>query len=116
VGESVVCLRCRGLASAAACRSRPHFANAGFVGSVDEFVAGDYIGHLGAVTMDRGELERQEREFCRAFPDAHHVVEDLIAEGDRVFLRTTARAAHRAEFEGIFASSSARRTSSASRW
>jgi predicted ester cyclase/shikimate kinase len=77
------------------------FSNAGLVGSLDDFVVGDYIGHLGAVTMDRNELERLERAFCRAFPDAHHVVEDLIAEGDRVVLRTTARATHRAEFEGI---------------
>jgi steroid delta-isomerase-like uncharacterized protein len=77
------------------------FANAGFVGNVDEFIAADYIGHLGAVAMDRDELERAEREFCRAFPDAHHVVEDLIAEDDRVVLRTTARATHTADFEGI---------------
>ena len=77
------------------------FANAGFVGSFGDFVAADYLGHLGAATMDRNELERLERSFFRAFPDAHHAVEDLIAEGDQVVLRTTARATHRAEFEGI---------------
>jgi predicted ester cyclase len=77
------------------------FSNGGFVGSLDDFIAADYVGHLGAATMDRDELERLEREFCRAFPDAHHTVEDLIAEGDRVVLRTTARATHQADFEGI---------------
>ena len=77
------------------------FSNTGFIGSLDDFIAEDYIGHLGAVTMDRNELERLERAFCQAFPDAYHAVEDLIAEGDRVVLRTTARATHRAEFEGI---------------
>jgi predicted ester cyclase len=77
------------------------FANAGFLGSFGDFVAADYLGHLGAATMDRNELERLERSFFRAFPDAHHIVEDLIAERDRVVLRTTARATHRAEFEGI---------------
>ncbi len=77
------------------------FSNAGFVGSFDDFIAADYLGHLGAATMDRCELERLEQAFYRAFPDAHHVVEDLIAEGDRVVLRTTASATHRAEFEGI---------------
>jgi predicted ester cyclase len=35
------------------------------------------------------------------FPDAHHTLDDLIAEGDRVVLRTTARATHRGDFEGI---------------
>jgi steroid delta-isomerase-like uncharacterized protein len=77
------------------------FANAGFAGSFDPFIAADYIGHMGAGTMDRVQLERLERQFCAAFPDAHHTVDDLIAEGDRVVLRTTARATHQGEFEGI---------------
>jgi predicted ester cyclase len=77
------------------------FSNDGFVGNFDEFVAVDYVGHLGATTMNRIELERLERQFCIAFPDVHHTVDDLIAEGDRVVLRTTARATHRGEFEGI---------------
>ena len=77
------------------------FANAGFAGRFDQFVAGDYIGHMGAGTMDRTELERLELQFGAAFPDAHHTIDDLIAEGDRVVLRTTARATHQGEFEGI---------------
>jgi len=51
--------------------------------------------------MDRVELERLERQFVEAFPDAHHTIDDLIAEGDRVVLRTTARATHRGRFEGM---------------
>jgi len=77
------------------------FANAGFAGSFDQFIAADYVGHLGATVTDRSELERLERQFCLAFPDARHSVDDLIAEGDRVVLRTTARATHRGDFEGI---------------
>jgi len=77
------------------------FANASFAGSFDPFIAADYIGHMGAAAMDRAELERLERQFCTAFPDAHHTIDDLIAEGDRVVLRTTARATHQGEFEGI---------------
>lgn len=77
------------------------FANAGFAGSFDQFIADDYIGHMGAAVMNRTELERLERAFCLAFPDAHHTVDDLIAEADRVVLRTTARATHRGDFEGI---------------
>jgi steroid delta-isomerase-like uncharacterized protein len=77
------------------------FANTGFAGSFDPFIAAGYIGHTGAATMDRAELERAERRFCAAFPDAHHTIDDLIAEGDRVVLRTTARATHQGEFEGI---------------
>jgi predicted ester cyclase len=77
------------------------FANAGFQGSFDQFIAPDYVGHLGPAAMDRGELERIERKFCMALPDAYHTVDDLIAERDRVVLRTTARATHRGDFEGI---------------
>lgn len=77
------------------------FSNSGFSGSLDDFISPDYIGHLGATTMDRNELERLERQFCMAFADARHAIDDLIAEGDRVVLRTTARATHRGRFEGI---------------
>ena len=37
----------------------------------------------------------------QAFPDAYHAGDDLIAEGDKVVLRTTARATHRGRYEGI---------------
>ncbi len=77
------------------------FVNAGFPGSFDTFITPDYVGHLGLTTMGRVELEQLERAFLVAFPDAHHSIDDLIAEGDRVVLRTTARATHRAHFHGI---------------
>ena len=77
------------------------FSNTGFAGTFDDFISSNYVGHLGATTMDRNELERLEREFCVAFPDAHHAINDLIGEDDRVVLRTTARATHRRRFEGI---------------
>lgn len=51
--------------------------------------------------MDASELERLEREFCAAFPDAQHSIDDFIAEDDRVVLRTTALATHRGEFQGV---------------
>lgn len=77
------------------------FSNTGFAGKFDDFIAPTYVGHLDATTMDRVELERLERQFVEAFPDAHHTIDDLIAEGDRVVLRTTARATHRGRFEGM---------------
>jgi steroid delta-isomerase-like uncharacterized protein len=77
------------------------FANAGFRGTFDDFIAADYVGHLGGGTMDRAELERTERAFMDAFPDATHSIDDLFAEGDRVALRATARGTHRGEFVGV---------------
>ena len=77
------------------------FSNTGFLGGFDPFISREYVGHLGATKMDRNELGRLERQFSAAFPDTHHAVDDLIAEGDRVVLRTTAHATHRGRFEGI---------------
>jgi steroid delta-isomerase-like uncharacterized protein len=80
------------------------FANAGFRGAFDDFIAADYVGHLaGFPDQDRAELERLERGFARAFPDTQHSIEDLLAEGDRVVLRVISRGTHRGEFEGIAA-------------
>jgi hypothetical protein len=56
------------------------FGNAGFAGGFEPFISDDYIGHLDATAMDRNELERLERQFCIAFPDAQHSIDDLIAE------------------------------------
>lgn len=77
------------------------FSNNGFPGEFEDWIAADYVGHLGSTTMDQTELERLERQFCKAFPGARHSIDDLIAEGDRVVLRTTADVTHLGVFEGI---------------
>ena len=71
------------------------FADRGFAGSFDDFIAADYVGHLGASRMDRAELERLERDFARSFPDMQHTIDELMAEGDRVAARLTSRGTHR---------------------
>jgi predicted ester cyclase len=77
------------------------FANAGFPGAFDEFIAADYVGHLGDTRMDLAELDRVERAFAKSFPDAEHSIDDILAENDRVVLRVTSRGTHRSEFQGI---------------
>ena len=80
------------------------FANAGFPGAFDDFIASHYVGHVpGVPNQDRTELERLERTFVKAFPDSQHSIEDIIAEGNRVVLRVISRGTHRGEFEGIAA-------------
>jgi len=39
--------------------------------------------------------------YFEAFPDLHVALEDLIAEGDRVFLRSTLTGTHDGEYKGI---------------
>ena len=46
-------------------------------------------------------VEKYVTGFLAAFPDMQHTVEDLIAEGDRVAARFTARGTHRGSWEGF---------------
>jgi predicted ester cyclase len=39
--------------------------------------------------------------YFQAFPDLHVALDDLIAEGDRVFLRSTMTGTHDGEYKGI---------------
>jgi steroid delta-isomerase-like uncharacterized protein len=41
------------------------------------------------------------RMYYKAFPDYHHTIEDIIAEGDKVGIRILQQATHKAEFQGI---------------
>jgi predicted ester cyclase len=77
------------------------FANAGFAGAFDAFIATDYVGHLGDTDMNGTELEGAERAFVSSFPGMRHSIDDLLAENDRVVLRVTARGTHEGEFQGI---------------
>jgi steroid delta-isomerase-like uncharacterized protein len=45
--------------------------------------------------------EQFGRMIFGAFPDIQYTVEDLIAEGDKVVARFSARGTHRGEFQGI---------------
>ena len=44
------------------------------------------------------------KTFYTAFPDYHHTIEDVIAEGDKVGIRILQQATHKADFQGIPAS------------
>jgi steroid delta-isomerase-like uncharacterized protein len=39
--------------------------------------------------------------FAAAFPDGHQVIEDVIAEEDRVVARTTFNGTHKGDMQGI---------------
>ena len=68
-----------------------------------ELCAPDYIAHGTGVfpDLDVAGVKQMTLAFWTAFPDAQHVVEDLIAEGDKVVARVTSRATHQGEFMGI---------------
>lgn len=61
---------------------------------VDELIADDYLDHnpaLPNLPPGREGVRRYVRILKAAFPDANHTVEDVIAEGDKVMTRVTAR-------------------------
>ncbi len=73
--------------------------------AVMAFVHRDHIYHPpgGAPPMDRRGREADEAPFFAAFSDIEAVVEDQIAEGDRVASRVTMRCTHTGTYGGIAA-------------
>jgi len=45
--------------------------------------------------------KQTSRAFYAAFPDMYHRIEDIIAKGDRVIVRTTNRGTHKGEIMGV---------------
>jgi steroid delta-isomerase-like uncharacterized protein len=68
----------------------------------DELHVSDYVAHAGARTIQGREAYKQNLLMnITAFPDLHFTIEDMIAEGDCVVVRHTARGTHHGTFMGI---------------
>ena len=69
---------------------------------VDEIVAGDFVGYTPPQDVHGPEGAKQFNMMLRgAFPDMQVMVEDQIAEGDKVATRWIARGTHQGEFMGV---------------
>ena len=51
--------------------------------------------------ISMGDLKAGVPAYYESFPDYNHTIDDLIATGEYVAVRSTARGTHEAEFEGI---------------
>ena len=69
--------------------------------ALDEVLASDLRLQLGAAHLDRNQTKDFIRAVYAAFPDYTHTPEEILAVGDRVVLRTTNRATHSGDFQGI---------------
>ncbi len=70
--------------------------------TLDELVAPDYVVHNASMTVHGLEQYKQFISmFLTAFPDFQSTIEDMIAEGDKVVTRWTARGTHQGAFMGI---------------
>jgi len=88
-------------------RSTEGLWNKGNMAVIDELYAIDFTMH--DPSQGDGDLEhfRQYARGVRAgIPDLHISTDDLIAEGDKVVKRWTARGTHNADFMGIPATGS----------
>ncbi len=77
--------------------------NTGNVAVADEFIATDYVAQIPAGTppLDWEGHKQMYLMFRTAYPDLHFTLEDMVAEGDKVVVRYTARGTHKAELMGI---------------
>src|SRR5438067_1644058 len=84
--------------------------NKGNVAAVDQLVAPNSVGHLDFPTnvpvpaefqLSLEDLKQVVSQFRTTFPDLYYTVELLVAEGDMVVTRVTARGTHTGEYRGL---------------
>ncbi len=77
--------------------------NQGKLDLLEEFVAADFLNHEDAPGARGGpeSIRRHVLALRSAFPDVHFTIEELIAEGDVVVVRESARGTNRGAFMGI---------------
>jgi steroid delta-isomerase-like uncharacterized protein len=62
----------------------------------------EWVGHFpGMPPLDADGHRQYSEVMSRAFPDLERTIEDLVAEGDKVVARWTARGTHDGDFNGI---------------
>lgn len=77
----------------------------GLVASIDELVTEDFAWHVGnSATMSREDFKQVTKRISAALEDVSFMVDDEIAEGDRVAVRLTAAATPVGEFMKILPS------------
>ncbi len=64
--------------------------------AADELLAPDFVGHCPPTPDIHGPEEYKQwiAKTFQAYPDARFIVEDMVAEGDRVVVRYTLRGTH----------------------
>ncbi len=67
---------------------------------VDDLVAPDFVDHTH---QEQGleSLKQRLKMGFKAFPDWHETIEDIIAEGDKVWVRLAYAGTHKGEFMGL---------------
>jgi steroid delta-isomerase-like uncharacterized protein len=75
--------------------------NKGNLGALDELFAPDYQEHQFQLPPTLQGFKESIRGLRTSFPDITVTIEDVIADEDKVWARSTARGTHRGEFMGL---------------
>jgi steroid delta-isomerase-like uncharacterized protein len=77
--------------------------SAGNVDVVDELVADNLVEHdeFPGLEPNKAGVRKFFETMLVAFPDLTMTADDMIAEGDKVFVRATMSGTHRGEFLGV---------------
>jgi steroid delta-isomerase-like uncharacterized protein len=68
----------------------------------NEFVVDTVEFHgVGPSIIGRKAVAEFFAMFGAAFPDWHTTIDDIVAEGDKVVVRTTSKGTHQGEFQGL---------------
>jgi predicted ester cyclase len=75
--------------------------------ALDQFVVAEYVDHnpppIPGLAPGLAGVKQACRYFQQAHPDGRHLIEDQVAEGDKVVTRLTARGTHTGDLLGIAA-------------
>jgi len=65
-----------------------------------KFTAPDYVDH-DLQLRGPEDVKQFETTFFKSFPDLHVTIEDITAEGDKVWVRVKYEGTHKGEYRGI---------------
>jgi steroid delta-isomerase-like uncharacterized protein len=68
--------------------------------SIGDIVAPDFVDHTNQL-KSLEEYKQYITMFIKAFPDFHETIEDIIAEGDKVWVRFTFTGTHTGVYRGL---------------
>jgi len=68
---------------------------------MDELLAPNYVLHMNRDNIDLQGYKQFQPSVLAAFPDGRWVIEDMVAEGDRVAWRYSFYGTHLGEFMGL---------------
>jgi predicted ester cyclase len=69
---------------------------------LDEFLAPDFVNNQLTQEFRGREIYKQGcKTFVKAFPDFHGTIEDITAEGDKVWIRYKGTGTHKGEWVGL---------------